>query len=137
MQAAQKLSTQVLTECESLAHAGKITFPEAVARLAQAGVERYCADLVKLEKFYYSADGQSAVVTMPLAGAPAIAQDWSLNNVRAALRDIQKGEIQYPEFLKRIMSAGVVYYDVFINGRKVIYTGRNGDFHVENFPGGK
>ena len=137
MEATQKLRTSVLHECESLAHSGKITFPEVVGRLAGAGVERYCADLVKLEKFYYSADGQSEVVPMPLLNPPAIAKDWSLNNVRAAIRDIQKGGIQYPDFLKRIMSAGVVYYDVFIHGRKAIYTGRNGDFHVENFPNAK
>ena len=128
---------KVLKECEELSHSGKAVFPEIVARLAQTGVERYCADLVKLEKFYYSADGQSEVVPMPLSNPPAIARDWSVNNVRAAIRDIQKEEILYPEFLKRIMSAGVVYYDVFIHGRKAIYTGRNGDFHVENFPGGK
>ena len=131
------MDTRILNECEVLSHSGKAAFPDIVGRLAQAGVERYCADLVKLEKFYYSPDGQSAVVPMPLSGSPAIAKDWSLNNVRAAIRDIQKGDIQYPEFLKRIMSAGCVFYDVFIDGRKAIYTGRNGDFHVENFPGGK
>ena len=113
---------------------GQITFPEVVARLASAGVERYCADLVKLEKYYYSADGQSEVVPMPFQYAPAIGMDWSLNKIRGAIRDIQKGDIHYPEFLKRIMSAGCVYYDVFIAGKKAIYTGRNGDFHVENFP---
>ena len=123
----------VLNECEVLSFYGKTPFPLIVGRLAANNVERYCADLVKLEKFYYSPDGQSAVVPMPLSGSPAIAKDWSLNNVRAAIRDSQKGDIQYPEFLKRIMSAGCVFYDVFIDGRKAIYTGRNGDFHVENF----
>ncbi len=128
------MDPRVLSECEALSFGGYATFPEVVGRLAQTGVERYCADLVKLEKFYYSPEGQSEVVPMPLNDAPPIGKDWSLNNVRAAIRDSQKGEIKYPEFLTRIMSAGVVYYDVFIGGRKAIYTGRNGDFHVENFP---
>ena len=128
------MDVRVLKECEALSHEGKATFPELVGRLGATGVERYCADLVKLEKFYYSAEGQSEVVSMPLQDPPAIAIEWSLNNIRAAIRDSQKGEIKYPEFLNRIMTAGCVYYDVFINGRKAIYTGRNGDFHVENFP---
>lgn len=132
-----RMDVRVLNECESLSHRGKITFPEVVGRLAAAGVERYCADLVKLEKFYYSPEGQSEVVAIPLFNPPAIAMEWSLNNIRAAIRDSQKGELQYDDFLKRIMTAGCVYYDVFIQGRKVIYTGRNGDFHVENFPAGK
>ena len=131
------MDLSVLQECEHLSHSGQAAFPDIVARLAQTGVERYCADLVKLEKFYYSADGQSEVVAMPLRDAPAIGAEWSLNNIRAAIRDSQEGEIRYPDFLRRVMSAGCVYYDVFINGRKAIYTGRNGDFHVENFPGGK
>ena len=127
------MNKHVLEECEGLSFGGKAAFPEVIGRLAADGVERYCADLVKLEKFYYSAEGQSEVVTMPFQYAPAIGMEWSLNKIRAAIRDIQVGDIQYPEFLKRIMSAGCVFYDVFIHGRKVIYTGRNGDFHVENF----
>jgi len=113
---------------------GQVKFPDIVGRLAATGVERYCADLVKLEKFYYAADGQSEVVTMPFQYAPAIGMEWQPNKIRAAIRDAQVGDIQYPEFLKRIMSAGCVFYDVFIAGKKAIYTGRNGDFHVENFP---
>ncbi len=127
------MDANVLEECEVLSFEGKAAFPEIVRRLAANGVERYCADLVKLEKFYYSAEGQSEVVTMPFQYGPAIGMEWSANKIRAAIRDIQMGDIQYPEFLKRIMSAGCVFYDVFIAGKKVIYTGRNGDFHVENF----
>ncbi len=123
----------VLNECEELSFSGQAAFPAIVGRLAVNNVERYCADLVKLEKFYYAADGQSEVVTMPFQYAPAIGMEWQLNKIRAAIRDIQVGDIRYPEFLKRIMSAGCVFYDVFIAGKKVIYTGRNGDFHVENF----
>ena len=116
-----------------MAFENKITFPESVKRMAQTGVERYCADLVKLEKYIYSADGQCHVEPMPLTDAPVIAQEFSQNAVKAAIRDIQSGQVGYAEFLRRIMKAGVVYYDAFIGGRKVIYTGRIGDFHVESF----
>lgn len=52
-----------------------------------------------------------------------------------ALRAIQGRVIDYGEFLRRIMKAGAVSYDVFLDGRKAIYTGGKGDFYVENFPG--
>ncbi len=129
------MDTKALHECCELAFQNKITFPESVTRMAKAGVERYCADLVRLEKFHYSAEGQDHTVKMPLEKPPAIAKDFSYHVVKAAINAIQFGKIDYPEFLRRIMRAGVVYYDVFIYGRKAIYTGRNGDFYVEPFPG--
>ena len=36
--------------------------------------------------------------------------------------------------LRRVMAAGTTSYSVYLNGRKAIYFGRNGDFHVEPFP---
>jgi hypothetical protein len=35
------------------------------------------------------------------------------------------------------MAAGTTGYWVFLAGRKVIYFGRKGDFHIEEFPGSK
>ncbi|MDP3920355.1 MAG: DUF1398 family protein [Candidatus Omnitrophota bacterium] len=128
------MDTTVLKECTALAFQNKITFPETVKRLAETGVERYCADLVRLEKFYYAPTGQNDTVAMPLENPPTIAMTFSQKTVQEAIRASQKGQIDYAEFLRRIMKAGVVYYDIFIQGRKAIYTGRNGDFHVENFP---
>ena len=131
------MNAKVLEECEVLAFENKVSFPEVVKRLAQTGVERYCADLVRLEKFYYSADGGTLTQVMPLKNAPKIGDSFLANQVKDAIDAIQQVQIDYPEFIKRIMKAGVVYYDVFIAGRRVIYTGRNGDFHVEHFPAGK
>jgi uncharacterized protein YbcV (DUF1398 family) len=52
----------------------------------------------------------------------------------AAITAIQRRVIAYPEFLRLIMAAGTASYSVFLNGRKVIYFSRNGEFHVEPFP---
>lgn len=128
------MDAKILNQCEELAFQNKISFPEAVKRLAQTGVERYCADLVRLEKFYYSAKGETLTVAMPLQNAPNIGGPFLTDKVRDAVKTIQQGKIDYPEFLRCIMKAGTVYYDVFTGGRRVIYTGRQGDFHVEHFP---
>ena len=128
------MEIKILNECTTRAFTGKITFPESIRRMAGAGVERYCADLVTFQKILYSAEGQHHTELLPLTDPPKIAQSFSQTGVQDAIRAIQAQQIDYPEFLRRIMRAGVVYYDVFIGGRKVIYTGRDGDFHVEAFP---
>ena len=55
----------------------------------------------------------------------------------AAIRAAQADKIRYPEFMKRSAAAGVIAYWAFLTGRKVIYFGRKGEFHVEDFPGAK
>jgi hypothetical protein len=32
------------------------------------------------------------------------------------------------------MEAGTVYYIAYLEGKRVMYIGREGDFHVEHFP---
>ena len=61
------------------------------------------------EKIYYSLSGEFAQHTLPLNDPPAIAEDFSEAGVVEALRAIQGGKISY---------------DVFLLGRKALYTGR-------------
>ena len=42
--------------------------------------------------------------------------------------------IRYPEFVKQATAAGVVGYWAFLTGKKVIYFGRKGEQHAEEFP---
>lgn len=127
----------IIEECERLAFADQMSFPQVVKQLAMLGAERYHADLVRLQKTYYFPPGDSEIHSVPLANPPAIAGEFAVAEVAEAVRAIQAGNIDYSEFLQRIMKAGTASYDVFLTGRKVVYTGRRGDFYVENFPGGK
>ena len=52
----------------------------------------------------------------------------------ATVKAIQREEIGYAEFLRRIMAAGCSHYEVFISGRKAMYFGRDGEFYTEDFP---
>jgi uncharacterized protein YbcV (DUF1398 family) len=52
----------------------------------------------------------------------------------AAIREAQADTIPYPEFIKRSTAAGVIGYWAFLTGRKVIYFGRKGETHTEEFP---
>jgi len=113
--------------------AGKITFSQVIGVLSGAGVESYFVDLAKgTDTFYMSSGGtHTEALTLPLTG---VAQTFSLVDLIAAIRGAQVDEIRYPEFLKRAAAAGVSAYWAFLSGRRVIYFGRKGDFHIEKFP---
>jgi uncharacterized protein YbcV (DUF1398 family) len=122
-----------MKECKQLSLEGKISFPDVVRRLREAGVERYHVDLTRDETTYYLPSGESHVFA---TGGPreTIAETFDPAAVEQAVRAIQRAEIIYPEFVRRIMAAGCVGYFTQIDGRRVQYVGRTGDMHVEPFP---
>lgn len=123
----------VITECAALSATARITFGEVVSRLRQAGIERYHADYSRAENTYYSADGSSLVIPMHELTSP-IAEAFSAQAVEASVRQSQRGEITYPQFVSQTAAAGCVGYFVQITGQRVLYFGRNGDIHTELFP---
>ena len=124
---------RVIEECTSGSDNGSLSFPEVVAKLMQAGVERYHADLCRAAKTYYLADGTSQVV--PGAGLPrGPARDFDAGGVQAALKAIQAQQTDYRQFCERIAAAGCVGYIVSLPGRRAVYYGRSGDLYVEHFP---
>ena len=124
----------VADECTRLSDANAVPFPEVVARLGAAGIERYHADLRRAEKTYYMPDGTSHQGRC-VAVAGAFARDFSPHGVTDAVRAIQRGAIGYPEFCERIAGAGCVGYFVSLAGRRAVYYGRTGEACVEYFPG--
>jgi uncharacterized protein YbcV (DUF1398 family) len=126
---------QVIQECVRGSLAGALTFPEVVGRLAAIGVERYHADYSRREITYYFPNGESLVVASPHPAHPT-GNGFAASAVEAAVRQSQRGEHTYLEFIEKTMAAGCVGYFVQISGRRVIYFGRRGESHVEEFPGG-
>jgi uncharacterized protein YbcV (DUF1398 family) len=123
----------VMAECSKGSDENRMSFPEVVARLSAIGVERYHADLSRAEKTFYMPDGASFIAaSKPVTGVAA--RDFSADGVSAAIQAIQQRQIDYMEFCRRIVAAGCVDYTVSLTGRRAIYSGRTGDFHVERFP---
>lgn len=123
----------VVRECTVASDEGRMRFPEVVARLTSAGIERYHADLMRHEKTYYLPDGASEVVpAMAVDVVPA--RDFAAAGVIDAIRAVQAGTISYRAFCEQVMRAGCVSYDVSLAGRRAVYHGRTGDSHVEWFP---
>ncbi len=125
--------TRIVSECAAGSLAGRLTFPEVIARLAEIGVERYHADYCRQEITYYLANGDSRVVE---ASHPnyEIDREFSGEAIAAAVRQSQRDEHTYLDFIRKTMAAGCVGYFVQITGRRAIYFGRNGDNHIERFP---
>jgi uncharacterized protein YbcV (DUF1398 family) len=130
------MNTQTIEECMKASFADT-PFPQVVQRLVVAGVASYTADLVKLRSTYYGAAAEAYDEALPLKDGPAIAPKFDTVGVAATVKSIQRGEIGYAEFLRRIMGAGCSHYEVFISGRKAMYFGRDGEFYTEPFPAQK
>lgn len=130
------MNTKVIHEVLAESEAGKLIFPEVVRRLLEAGVESYFCDLATGQETFYLRDGQTHVEKMTLPRMP-IAEEFSSTELRAAIRGAQTDTVRYPEFVKRATAAGVIAYWSFLTGKKVVYFGRQGEFHVEEFPRAK
>jgi hypothetical protein len=128
------MKIEILDNCVAGAFAGTMPFGETVGHMLDEGVEWYSANLLFGASTHYSADGSHHQSRWPGWQVPAIADRFDEAGVVAAIRASQAAEIKYPEFLQRIARAGVVYYTVHMQGRKAIYFGRHGDFHIELFP---
>lgn len=127
----------LIEECSRRSAEESITFPEVVQKLIAAGVESYYADLRQHLKTYYMRDGLAHTLQDQGLEPCSIAPEFSADAVRDAVKRIQRGEIQYREFLRQIMTAGTAAYSVYIGGKRAIYTGRKGDTYTEWFPGAK
>jgi uncharacterized protein YbcV (DUF1398 family) len=121
-------------QCSAGSEAGHLRFPEVIGLLMQAGIERYHADLCLAEKIYYRPDG-SAHRVKDTRHCAAPAATFSADGVAAAIRSVQEGALSYAGFCDAIAAAGCVGYQVFIDGGRCVYYGRDGAAHVEPFPG--
>jgi uncharacterized protein YbcV (DUF1398 family) len=130
------MNTKVIAEVVHESNAGKLVFPEVVRRLLEAGVESYFADLAQGQETFYLRDGHTHVEKMSVALSPVM-NDFYESGIISAIRAAQSDQIRFPEFVKRATASGIVGYWAFLTGKKIIYFGRKGEFHVEAFPGAK
>jgi uncharacterized protein YbcV (DUF1398 family) len=127
----------VLEECSQRSTNEAITFPEVVQKLIAAGVDFYYADLYQHQRVYYFPNGDAYTTQSENLESYPVADTFSADGVQAAVKAIQRGELQYREFLRRIQAAGTATYSVYITGKRAIYTGRQGDSYTEWFPGAR
>jgi uncharacterized protein YbcV (DUF1398 family) len=127
------MSRQVIHELAMATQQGKMTFPQVVEGLLEVGVESYLVDFAAKQKTHYLTDGTTHTVSMILDPGP-IATEFNSAGLVAAIRGAQADTVRYPEFVKRSTAAGVISYWAFLTGKRVIYFGRKGEQHIEEFP---
>ena len=130
------MSKQAIHEAAIATQQGKMTFPQVVQTLLSAGVESYLVDFAAAQKTHYLADGTTVTVPMIMTPGP-IAPEFDDDALVDAVRGAQADSVRYPEFVKRSTAAGVIGYWAFLTGKRVIYFGRRGEQHIEEFPKSK
>lgn len=116
---------------------GTLPFGEIVGRLMDEGVEYYHVDFVSRAFRFYGMDGDTVTAPLALAGPPVVAADFDAAGLRAAILDSQQHGQTFRDFCARAERAGVQSYVTFLRGRRVLYLGRQGEQHVEWFPGAR
>jgi uncharacterized protein YbcV (DUF1398 family) len=127
------MSKQLIHELAVATQQGKMTFPQVVKGLLAVGVESYLVDFAAKQKTHYLTDGTTETVPMILDPGP-IAAEFNGAGLVAAIRGAQADTVRYPEFVKRSTASGVIGYWAFLTGKRVIYFGRKGEQHIEEFP---
>jgi uncharacterized protein YbcV (DUF1398 family) len=112
---------------------GTLNFPQVLAKLSEAGVEGYYADLRGSRNTYYLMDGRSIDVATEPSHVP-VAAPFDAVTVENAVRLSQAGAHSYRQFLDMVKAAGCAGYLVSLPGRRVVYFGRTAESHVEHFP---
>jgi uncharacterized protein YbcV (DUF1398 family) len=127
------MGKQAIHELAIATQQGKMIFPQVVKGLLEVGVGSYLVDFAAKQKTHYLADGTTHAVPMILEPGP-IAENFNGADLVAAIRGAQADTVRYPEFVKRSTAAGVIGYWAFLTGKRVIYFGRKGEQHIEEFP---
>jgi uncharacterized protein YbcV (DUF1398 family) len=117
--------------------AGDLPFPEIVGNLLAQGVEYYRIDYVAKQMSFVSGAGSLVVAALSFEDLPAVAADFDVPALRAAILDSQQHGQAFRQFSHRAVQAGVQGYYAFLRGRRVTYLGRQGEQHTEWFPGAK
>ncbi len=127
------MSKQRIHELALATERGEMTFPQVVKSMMELGVESYFVDYASKQKTYYQLEGTTHTAAMSLDPGPT-AEAFNSNDLVATIRGAQADTVRYPEFVKRSAAAGVLGYWAFLAGKRVIYFGRKGEQHIEEFP---
>lgn len=126
------------TEIARLARAtldGSLPFPEIVGKLVAQGVEYYHVDYASRSFTFYGGSGETVTAPITYENLPAIAAQFDLVALKAAIVDSQQHGQAFRAFCDRAVRAGVQGYFAYLLGLRVTYSGRQGDQHTEWFPG--
>ncbi len=107
------------------AETDKMSFPQGVQLLMQAGFDGYAADFRRATRIYYLPDGQA--LELASAWPPEnVAAQFDAASVKRAIKEAQDQVpgYTYRGFCAKVAAAGCAGYLVSLPGRRVLYYGR-------------
>jgi uncharacterized protein YbcV (DUF1398 family) len=131
------MNANEVAELAKVTQSGSLPFPEIVAKLVANGVEYYHVDYATASFTFYGASGAAVVAPIAFENLPPISEDFDLAALKAAILDSQRHGQKYRAFCERATRAGVQSYVAYLRGKRVTYSGRQGDQHIEWFPGAR
>ena len=128
----------IVIECTRASEENRMSFPEVVKILMEAGIESYFCDFRRATKTYYLPSGEVFEIPAEKITSPT-GQEFDLRRIQAAIREAQanRPDYTYKGFCEKVVSAGCVGYIVSLAGRRAVYFGRTAETHVEMFPSAK
>jgi uncharacterized protein YbcV (DUF1398 family) len=125
----------IVRTCLASAEDGSMTFPQIVASLAAAGIERYAVDFQQRTTTYFLPDGEALELAMHAVTTP-VAPALDAAALQAAIREAQQlvPGYTYRGFCEKAAAAGCAGYIVSLSGRRALYIARTAETHVELFP---
>jgi uncharacterized protein YbcV (DUF1398 family) len=121
--------------CLEGAESNRMSFPQVVGALMEAGFEGYAIDYRRATATYYLPDGKSVELEAHAVSTP-VAPTLDTFLMQAAIREAQQQipGYTYKGFCEKAASAGCAGYIVSFTGRRALYVGRTAEIHVEHFP---
>ncbi len=115
---------------------GRMTFPESVRLLIEAGFDGYAVDFRHATRTCYMPDGEALELETERTPAP-VTEPFDAAMIKEALREAQAlvPGYTYKSFCAKVAGAGCAGYLVSLVGKRVLYYGRTGETHTEYFPG--
>jgi len=131
------LNADKVSEAAGFILSGSLPFPKIIQLLISEGVEYYHVDYVSKQFTFYSTSGAVSLAPLQFEDLLEVSSRFDIDELRKAILDSQQNGQKYRDFSVRAMNAGVQSYFAFLNGKRVTYLGRQGDQHIEWFPGAK
>ena len=128
----------IVIKCTRASEQNRMSFPEVVKTLIEAGIESYFCDFRRATKTYYLPSGEFFEIPAEKT-ALAIGKEFDRPRIQAAIREAQanRPDYTYKGFCEKVVAAGCVGYIVSFPGRRAVYFGRSAETHVEMFPSAK
>lgn len=105
-------------------------YPYLIKHLKAIGIDNYFVKVSNHKRTYTSTTGEKLILSPDMEEVEPT-ETFELDAVKAAIKKINEGSIDYDTFLRDIGNAGIHTFVADITGMKMIYQGPNSEYEYE------